>query len=306
LRQTPLRVFAALIAFGTMLGGCAGLDASRGRPPAIDIAILTVLEPEYAAAAARVQESSPVEGREAQRYRFLRGQIESEVYERPYRVVVGMTGDKGEVAGALATRATIARWNPRYVLLVGFAGGVGGSASVGDVVLPDPIWAYERGHLAAGFTPEMGSQYGADPVLLRAAREVRSEWTDRIRAQAPGPTPPSRVLVGPVASGNKVIESKGSVLYSALVRAEPGVIAVEMEGAGAAAAVVDATDEGYEVGFMMVRAVSDVIRVRPEGDELEGAPYVDPERERWRDYAADVAAAFAEALIRDHWPVPPR
>lgn len=306
MRQTPLRVFATLIAVATVLGGCAGLDASPGRPPAIDIAILTVLEPEYAAAAARVEESSPVEGREAQRYRFLRGQIESEVHERPYQVVVGMTGDKGEVAGALATRATIARWNPRYLLLVGIAGGVGGSASVGDVVLAAPIWAYERGHLAAGFTPKKRPQYPPDRALLRAAREVGSQWTDRIRAEAPRPAPSPRVLVGLVASGNKVIESKGSVLYSDLLQAQPGTIAFEMEGVGAAAAVVDATDEGYDVGFMMVRAVSDVIRASPEGEVVEGTPYVDPERERWRDYASDVAAAFAEALIRDHWPVPPR
>jgi nucleoside phosphorylase len=111
---------------------------------------------------------------------------------------------------------------------------------------------------------------------------------------------------GPIASGNKVIESKSSVLYSDLVRAEPDIIAVEMEAAGAAAAVIDASDQGYEVGFMMVRAVSDVIRAKPEGEVVEGGGYVDPERERWRSYAADVAAAYAAAMIRHHWPVPPR
>jgi nucleoside phosphorylase len=111
---------------------------------------------------------------------------------------------------------------------------------------------------------------------------------------------------GPIASGNKVIESKNSVLYSDLVRAVPGFIAVEMEGSGAAAAVLDATEEGYDVGFMMVRAISDVIRAEPEGEATLGESYVDPERERWRKYASDVAAAFAEVLIRDHWPVPPR
>jgi nucleoside phosphorylase len=289
-----------------LLGGCARLGTPSGRAPAIDIAILTVLESEYEAAVSRVEDLSPVEGAEAQRYRWVRGEIESNSHERPYHVVVGMSGDKGEVAGALATRAMIARWNPRYVLLVGIAGGVGGLASVGDVVLPDSIWSYEFGHLADGFTPKPGSQYPPDPALLRAALAVQSAWVHGIRAEPPGKRPASRVVSGPIASGNKLIESKGSALYSDLVRAEPEFIAVEMEAAGAAAAVVDATDEGYDVGFMMVRAVSDVIRAEPEGEVVEGQSYVDPERENWRDYASDVAAAFAQALIRDHWPVPPR
>jgi nucleoside phosphorylase len=305
-RRASLRVLAALIALSAMLGGCVGLDASPGRPPAIDIAILTVLEPEYEAVAARLEDLSPVEGAEAQRYRWMRGEIRSRVYENSYHVVVGMAGNKGEVAGALSTRAMIARWSPRYVLLVGIAGGVGGSARLGDVVLPDPIWDYEVGHLADDFMPKLGARYAPDPALLRAALAVRSDWTHGIRAEPPAPIAEPRVVSGPIASGNKVIESKSSVLYSDIVRAEPDIIAVEMEAAGAAAAVIDATDEGYNVGFMMIRAVSDVIRAKPEGDVVEGAEYVDPERERWRDYASDVAAAYAAAMIRHHWPVPPR
>jgi nucleoside phosphorylase len=305
-RQAQLRGLAALIALCTLLEGCAWLGTALGRQDAIDIAILTVLVPEYEAAASRVENLSAVEGAEAQRYHWMRGEIKSNTHERPYRVVVGMTGDKGEVAGALATRATIARWNPRYVLLVGIAGGVGGSAAVGDVVLPDPIWGYEIGHLADRFTPKLGSQYPTDPALLRAALAVQSEWIHGIRADPPGKRPTPRVVIGPIASGDKVIESKSSRLYSDLVRAKPGIIAVEMEGAGAAAAVVDATDEGYDVGFMMIRAVSDVIRAEAEGEVVEGESYVDPERELWRKYASDVAAAFAEDLIRDHWPAPPR
>ena len=57
---------------------------------------------------------------------------------------------------------------------------------------------------------------------------------------------------------------------------------------------------------MMIRAISDVIRAAPEGEVVEGENYIDPERKTWRAYASDVAAAFAEALIRDQWPVPPR
>jgi nucleoside phosphorylase len=304
--RAQLRGLAALIALCALLGGCACLGTASGKKPTIDIAILTVLEPEYEAAASRVENPSPVEGAEAQRYRWVLGEIASNSYDRPYQVVVGMTSDKGVVAGALATRAAIARWDPRYVLLVGIAGGVGGSASVGDVVLPDPIWSYEMGHLTDNFTPDLGSHYAPDPALLRAALAVQPHWVHGIRADSPGETPAFRVLSGPIASGNKVIESKGSVLYLDLVRAEPEFIAVEMEAAGAVAAVADATDEGYDVGFMMIRAISDVIRAAPEGEVVEGENYVDPERKTWRAYASDVAATFAEALIRDHWPVPPR
>jgi hypothetical protein len=57
---------------------------------------------------------------------------------------------------------------------------------------------------------------------------------------------------------------------------------------------------------MMVRGISDVIRAHPEGEVRPGKTYEDPERERWRDYAADVAATFAAELIRTRWPTPPR
>jgi nucleoside phosphorylase len=296
----------ALLGGCSLLGGCARLGAAPGSAPAIDIAILTVLEPEYAAAASRVKDPSPVEGTRARRYRWVRGEIESNTYDRAYHVVVGKTRNKGEVAGALATRAAIARWNPRYVLLVGIAGGIGGAATVGDVVLPDPIWSYEIGHLTDSFTPKQGSQYPPDAALLSAALAVQPEWVDGIRAEPPGEKPTASVVSGPIASGSKLIESKGSALYSDLIRAQPEIIAVEMEGAGAAVAVIEARGEGYDVGFMMIRAVSDVIRAKPEGEVVEGESYVDPERENWRDYASDVAAAFAQALIQDHWPVPPR
>ena len=306
MRQAQLRRLAVLIALCGLLGGCARIGTLLGRQPAIDIAILTVLEPEYQAAASRLNDLSPVEGAKAHRYRWMHGEIESNTYGRPYHVIVGMTRGKGEVAGALAARDAIARWNPRYVLLVGIAGAVAGSASLGDVVLPDPVWNYEIGHLAADCTPKRGSQYPPDPALLRAALEVQPDWIHGIRADPPGKRPRSRVLSGRIASGDKVIETKSSALYSDLIRAQPEILAVEMEGAGVGAAVVGATDEGFDVGFLMVRAVSDVIRAESEGEVVEGKGYVDPERERWRKYASDVAGAFAEALIRDHWPIPPR
>jgi hypothetical protein len=73
LRRAQLRGLAALVALGSLLalcallGGCARLGAVLGREPAIDIAILTVLEPEYTAAASRVEDPSPVAGAAALR-----------------------------------------------------------------------------------------------------------------------------------------------------------------------------------------------------------------------------------------------
>jgi nucleoside phosphorylase len=308
LKRVPrLRALAALIALAALSGGCAGQGTSPGREPEIDILILTVIESEYEAATAQLKNLSPVAGAEAQRYHWMSSEIDSKLYDRPFLVVVGMMGGgKGEVAGALATRAAIARWNPGAVLLVGIAGGVGGAASLGDVVLPTTIWNYEIGHLGSGFTPKLGNRFEPTPALLQAALKVAPGWAQGIRAKAPGPLPPPRVLSGIVASGDKVIESKGSDLYSDVARAEPDIIAVEMEAAGTAAAIRDASDEGYETAFMMVRAISDVVRAQPEGEVRAGKTYVDPERERWRDYAADVAATFAVELIRTRWPTPPR
>jgi nucleoside phosphorylase len=103
-----------------------------------------------------------------------------------------------------------------------------------------------------------------------------------------------------------VIETSSSEFFADISRAKPDITAVEMEGAGAAAAVREANELGADVGFLMIRGISDL--VQPAGDG-SGEPVTlvrNPQRDLWKDYAADVAATFAVEMIRSSWPTPPR
>jgi hypothetical protein len=78
----------------------------------------------------------------------------------------------------------------------------------------------------------------------------------------------------------------------------PKIKAVEMEGAGATAAIEQASSLGISTGFMMVRGISDLPLAK--GKERGGE-----ERDAWKVYASDVAAAFTIGFIADGLPMPP-
>jgi nucleoside phosphorylase len=234
------------------------------------------------------------------------GEVRTHAKGKSYKVVVARTGEKGEVAGALATSETVERWRPRHVLVVGIAGGIPGRVSLGDVVLGTAIWSYEVGHLGVRFKPDAEPSFTPDEELLRAARGVDSDWPRGIQVAPPAAGAAPDLVEGRVASGNMVIETSSSEFFADISRAKPDIIAVEMEGAGAAAATREANELGDEVGFLMIRAISDL--VQPAGDAA-GDPVTtvrNPQRDLWKDYAADVAATFAVEMIRSSWPTPPR
>ena len=54
----------------------------------------------------RIKVTAPVEGAEAQRYRWMLGEIESEAYDHPFRVVVGMAGE-GNVGVPIANVSVV-------------------------------------------------------------------------------------------------------------------------------------------------------------------------------------------------------
>jgi nucleoside phosphorylase len=274
----------------------------------VDIAIITVLPEEYAAMLRRVSRVAPDPGSASfpNHYAWALGEMESSSDE-PYRVVVALAGEAGETSGALTTRTTILRWRPRYVMVVGIAGGVPGAVEPGDVVVARAIWGYEYGHLSDRFTPRLQLSFSCDPGLVRSAEGLATAgWRPQIPATAPRAEVAPRVVVGNVASGNKVIETASSDLFAAIQNADPPLVSLEMEGAGAAAAVEEAQDLGIHVGFLMVRGISDVVQspadVRrssvPSGPNLE--------RGSWKQYSAAAAASFAADLIRSGWPEPPR
>jgi nucleoside phosphorylase len=299
---------AALCALATV--GCAwGGFGEQGDGPArpVDIAIITILPEEYGAVLRQLSRVVPDPGSASfpNRYAWALGEVES-AFDRPYRVVVALAGEAGEISGAVVTLTTIIRWRPRYVLLVGIAGGIPGAVKLGDVVVASAIWGYEYGHLTDRFVPRRQLTFWSDPVLVRGAEKLGAGWRPDIRATAPPADVEPRVVVGHVASGDKVIETSTSGLFAAIRKAGPEFISLEMEGAGAAAAVEEAQDLGIAVGFLMIRGISDVVQSNADLRRSTAPSGPNLQRGTWKQYAADAAAGFAVDLIRSDWPEAPR
>ncbi|WP_028067179.1 TIR domain-containing protein [Solirubrobacter soli] len=297
------------------------MDQSRS----VDVAFVTILPEEYAAVLAHVdrhEEARPTRSSPNQ-HAWQLAELDTLSYDRPYRAVVALAGDPGNNNAVLVVKNTIKRFRPRYVLLVGIAGGLlpfGVSAlpegdppdliAPGDLVISSEIYGYEYGKIDEGFSPRHNFTTQADPSVVTAARvfDFKSpDWHTSIRAKpyTEGWTP--RVKVGTIASGDKVVDNPMNEFFASVHRSWPKLIAVEMESAGAGLAVRDAVAGGRAVGFAMIRGISDVPRPPAPNAEARG-PISQQTRERdtWKAYAADAAATFATAMVRSSWPVPPR
>ncbi len=296
---------AVLVLAGTLAGAlvlchrqhsaCASGDAPYA---CADVAIVTVIPEEYVAMTSKLA-TQPVPAACAvctNAFRWVYGTIPAAGSAAAYRVVVGIAGEAGTTSGALATAEAIRLFAPRYVLLVGVAGGMPGKLREGDLLLAKSIWGYDYGAVRQEFEPRLDFTFRADPRLLAAAAGLDDGWRAQLTVASPvfGRVP--QKVVGQAASGNKVIENVGSAFWNGVLSVNDQIAGIEMEGAGAAAAVELARTNGSAVGFLMIRGISDVPA------DINGPLTEKKDREKWKVYAADVAATFAHYFIAHAWP----
>jgi nucleoside phosphorylase len=206
-----------------------------------------------------------------------------------YRVAVLLLLGMGRVQATVATSDAIRRWKPRYVLLVGIAGGIAEQdVKLGDILISDQIVDYELQKITAEGPQIRWEVHRASPRLIAAASDFGlARWKDLVTIERPDKGVPKRHL-GPIASGDKVI-----AFDDALAKYRdtwPKLIGVEMEAGGAAAAAFQAANAP---AFFMVRGVSDLADTKKNSLQVQ----------KWRSYACDIAAAYAIALLRSG-PVP--
>lgn len=201
-----------------------------------------------------------------------------------YRLIVIPLLNMGRVQAAAATSDAIRRWRPRFVLLVGIAGGIAAKeVRLGDVLVSDQIVDYELQKLTAKGAQVRWEVHRADARLVGAARNFSPhEWLPLLATERPEHGMPKR-HIGPIASGDKVIAF--NKVLSKYRKAWPAIIGVEMEAAGVATAAFQAAQSP---GFFMVRGVSDL------ADENKNTAGV----QNWREYACDAAASYAIALLK--------
>jgi nucleoside phosphorylase len=190
----------------------------------------------------------------------------------------------GRVNAATATTTAITRWHPRYIVLVGIAGGVAArNIQIGDILVADQIVDYELQKLIPRGPQVHWEVHRADTRLLIACDNFTDQsWQEQIQIERPDRNNPRR-YIGPIASGDKVIAFTDILAQHCEVW--PKLIGVEMEAAGVATAAFQSSEKP---GFFMVRCVSDL------ADEHKSSADV----EKWRSYACDAAASFAIALLK--------
>ena len=301
-------LMASAVDLGVSRETVSPVEAGR---TSVDVAIITVLEEEYEAVYRLLKRVRKVTGSATldNQHAWVAGEVDSPYVQVPYSVALAMSSRAGTNAAVITTKNTLQAFNPRCVLVVGVAGGFG-DLKLADVVVADRICAYEYGKVDRGFHPRPDLDSPTDAGLAAAARTLHARhpnWygeldqPEQLRHLRP------RIVVGKVASGDKVVDDPTDAFFASVMRSQPQLRAVEMEGAGAAAAIQDARETRRTVRFSMIRGISDLPR---EGGSQSGRPAGQSEqtetRDSWKVPDSATAATAAIQLIRLSWPQPPR
>lgn len=268
--------------------------------PLADVVILTVLPEEYSAVYNQLSDFSPLPdiGSRTNLYAWQFSNVYCSKYNNAYKVAVGITVRAGNYQSALAVREAIDLWRPRYIFFIGIAGGMAGLKK-GDVIIADIVYGYEYGKINKKFEPRGNWAYRTDLALLTGATvyALRADWHKRIKTNPPEECKPD-IIRGEIASGEKVVDNPSNEFFAQVLERYPKVNSIEMEGAGVGSAIEQAQSLSSQVGFMVIRGVSDLPRSKGKG---KGSI----ERDDWKPYASDAAAAFTIGWIADGLPVPP-
>ena len=205
-----------------------------------------------------------------------------------YKIIVTDLLGMGRVETANAVGDAIRRWKPRYLFVVGIAGGLArAKVTEGDVLVAEQIADYELQKLTPEKISVRWSVHRVDPRLLGAAKQMDADdWQPLISAIRPKAGKPSEHF-GAICTGDKIIANG---LLDEYAHVWTKLIGVEMEAGGAASA---AFQSAKATGFFMVRGVSDLA----DGDKDM------PQTQSWRNYACDIAAAYTVGLLRSG-PIP--
>ncbi len=160
---------------------------------------------------------------------------------------------------ALATEKAIHQVKPDIVILAGVAGGVK-DVAIGDVVVGTKFYGYDSGkETEAGFVvrPEAG-YYSRDLLAIAQSVAEHDLWRNRVADGAPK----AKVVLGPIASGDKVIAATDGPVYQRLKQSFNDTTAIEMESYGFGYAMVDHRN----IAIANIRGISDLLEGKSKAD----------------------------------------
>ncbi len=187
----------------------------------------------------------------------------------PIKLVVGRTNQTNVNAG-VETERVIQHFNPNYLFFVGVAGGLK-DVSIGDIVIGSDIIGYERGNAKEQFL--FRPQFGFSSYELEQ-QAVSYSTSDNWKRHAQTLLNPKfhreiKIFSGTIASGEKVIGSQSSEIYSFLKLHAGHALAVEMEGLG----FLEACRPYPLIKSLLVRGISDLVENKNLADKEGSQPY---------------------------------
>lgn len=258
---------------------------NMGLPPMavadhVDFAILTALEVERRAVctAFGLRDTDRMKKEDGRFY--WRGRLavrDGEVYQ----LVVAQPIDMGNVDAALLAADVLRQWSPRAALFVGIAASTDpDKISLGDVVVAQSVWYYEHGKVTLAGNRPQPEMIQADSGLLKHLVGL-ADWEGDVIVPRPDRTQAKpKVSKGVIASGEKVIAD--AAIRDQIASGHRKILALEMEGYGFSRAVWQSVGH---VRHLVIRGICDT-----------GSSAKD---DRWHEYAASAAAAFARHFILD-------
>ena len=269
----------------------------------VDIAILTVIPPELAAARTALDIPNSARKKDQGGTVYFRSKIHSNLKNQDYDIVLTCIGGAGNPNAAAATTEVIEKYQPRTVLLMGIAAGIRGKMRIGEVAISERIVAYEPAALTRS----------SEGIPIIEPRPEIYRWTHTINQdvvvyQADEPEPRIGVLfeeifgddsypeppegkekefehvanaiavkISTIAAGEKLLRNPDKLQEVRKIQGKTEV--GEMEAAG----VVEACRRG-NVNWLVIRGISDF------GDNFKD--------DRFHKFASQTAAAvLADFLI---------
>ncbi len=154
--------------------------------------------------------------------------------------------------------------------------------------------------------PRNTSTYQASKALLRAAESlqvIKPNWSEEIQ-ELPPSLVTTKVVSGPIASGEKIIDSLSNEFVNSILSKWTKLLAFQTESVGAAQPIHSARDRFDNASFLMIRGISDTPIDNPNlihNEILEQTK----ERDTWKNFASSAAASYSIQTIKHVWPVPP-
>ncbi len=157
--------------------------------------------------------------------------------------VVLLRSGIGKVAAALSTTLLLERFQPRYVVNIGSAGGFDPKLKVGDVVIGDQLAYHDVDVTAFGYAP---GQLPGQPLYFQADAELVALAERCLHAVAH-----VQSARGLICSGDVFMADPERV--AAVRQLFPAMQAVEMEGAAIAHVC-----QQFAVPYVVIRGLSDI------------------------------------------------